>query len=538
MMKTLKCILVCFVLGFVSGTAHAGDGIKLIGVDQGATNSHVSVDIIGDSIILGGFILAHNQKKSIAVIFTWDGKKWNRAAELQPADRKPENPGAGDFAWSVSISRVIQRGGADYAIVGAPQDNAGGAKSGSAYVYARSGKNWKQQAKLVAGDTPAGDAFGYAVSIDGAAAAIGAPRDDDSGKNSGAAYVFVRDANGWKRQAKLAPGDLGGSAAFGDAVLIVEDTLIVGAPGHTHGGNRFAGAVYAFTRNGENWVQGAKLTADDAAASDGFGSALAMSGKTLLVGAPLRDTQAGKDAGAVYVFTLDGDAWKQGAKLEAKSTRKNDHFGASIATTGKIAIIGANLHEENALASGAAYSFLNVDGVWEEREKVVPEDAGLNTRFGTWVAMSGNTVVASAGAAPHNVAGRSTGTAAYVYNSVADFGTPPYAVRPFGLAVTTLGEVKRTRLYQNFPNPFNPETWLPYRLATEAPVTFRIYNVRGQLMRKLNLGAQTAGNYLSRDAAAYWDGRDEYGEMVSSGTYFYTLEAGAFQATRRMSILK
>ena len=73
---------------------------------------------------------------------------------------------------------------------------------------------------------------------------------------------------------------LGGSAAFGDAILIVEDTLIVGAPGHTHGGIRFAGAVYVFARNGENWVQGAKLTADDAAASDGFGSALAMSGKT------------------------------------------------------------------------------------------------------------------------------------------------------------------------------------------------------------------------------------------------------------------
>ena len=224
--------------------------------------------------------------------------------------------------------------------------------------------------------------------------------------------------------------------------------------------------------------------------------------------------------------------------MKPESTRKNDHFGASIATTGKIAIIGANLHEENALASGAAYSFVNVDGVWEEREKVVPEDAGLNTRFGTWVAMSGNTVVASAGAAPHKVAGRSTGTAAYVYSSVEDFGTPPYSVRPFGLDVTTLGEVKRARLYQNFPNPFNPETWLPYRLATEAPVTFRIYNVRGQLTRKLNLGAQAAGNYLSRDAAAYWDGRDEYGEMVSSGIYFYTLEAGAFQATRRMFILK
>ena len=538
MMKTLTYILMGIIYGFVSVTPLAGEEVKLIGVDQGATNSHVSVDIIGDSLILGGFILAHNKKDSIAIIFTWDGKKWNRMAELHPGDRDPANPGAGDFAWSVSISRVGQRGSADHALVGAPQDDAAGAKSGSAYIYARSGKNWKQQVKLIAGDGAAGDAFGYATSVYGTTAIVGAPKDDDDGSNSGSAYVFVRDGNSWTQHSKLVPQNVGKSSAFGEAVVIVEDTVIVGAPGHTHGGIRFAGAVYVFERDGENWVRRAKLTADDATASDQFGNSLAMSGKTLLVGAPLRDTQAGKDAGAVYVFSRDGDRWKQDARLEAKSTRKNDHFGTSVATTGKIAIIGSNVHEENALASGAAYSFVNVDGVWKEREKVVPEDAGLNTRFGTWVAMSGNTVVVSAGAAPHNVAARSTGTAAYVYSSIEDFGTPPYAVQPFGLAVTTLAEVKRTALYQNFPNPFNPETWLPYRLATNASVMFRIYNVQGQLMRELNLGTQAAGNYLTRESATYWDGRDESGEMVSSGIYFFTLQTGAFQSTRRMLILK
>ena len=537
-MKTLTYILMGIIYGFVSVTPLAAEGVKLIGVDKGATNSHVSVDIIGDSLILGGFILAHNKKDSIAIIFTWDGKKWNRTAELHPGDRDPANPGAGDFAWSVSISRVGQRGSADHAVVGAPQDDAAGAKSGSAYIFARSGKNWKQQAKLVAGDGAAGDGFGNAVSVYGTTAVVGAPKDDDDGSNSGSAYVFVRDGNSWTQHSKLVPQNVGKSSAFGEAALIVEDTIVVGAPGHTHGGTRFAGAAYVFVRNGENWVQQAKLTANDAAASDRFGNALALSGKTLLVAAPLRDTQAGKDAGAVYVFSREGDTWQQEAILEAKSTRKNDHFGTSVATTGKIAIIGANVHEENALASGAAYSFVNVDGVWEEKEKVVPEDAGLNTRFGTWVAMSGNTVVVSAGAAPHNVAARSTGTAAYVYSSIEDFGTPPYSVQPFGLTVTTLGQVKRTALYQNFPNPFNPETWLPYRLAAESPVKFGIYNVHGQLMRELNLGIQAAGNYLSREAAAYWDGRDEHGEMVASGIYFYTLQAGAFHSTRRMLILK
>ena len=104
--------------------------------------------------------------------------------------------------------------------------------------------------------------------------------------------------------------------------------------------------------------------------------------------------------------------------------------------------------------------------------------------------------------------------------------------------MTTLGQVKRTALLQNFPNPFNPETWLPYRLAADAPVTLGIYNVRGQLMRELNLGVQKAGGYLTRETAAYWDGRDQVGETVSSGIYFYTLHAAPFQATRRMLILK
>ena len=93
-------------------------------------------------------------------------------------------------------------------------------------------------------------------------------------------------------------------------------------------------------------------------------------------------------------------------------------------------------------------------------------------------------------------------------------------------------------LLQNFPNPFNPETWLPYELAAEVPVAIGIYDVQGQLIRQLDLGMQEEGSYLSREAAAYWNGKDQFGETVSSGIYFYTLTAGDFQATRRMVILK
>ncbi|MCZ6675864.1 MAG: SBBP repeat-containing protein [Candidatus Poribacteria bacterium] len=95
-----------------------------------------------------------------------------------------------------------------------------------------------------------------------------------------------------------------------------------------------------------------------------------------------------------------------------------------------------------------------------------------------------------------------------------------------------------TRLLQNYPNPFNPETWFPYELATAAPVSLGIYDVKGLLVRQLELGVREAGSYLSREAAAYWDGRDQWGSAVSSGLYSYTLTAGDFQSTRRMVILK
>ena len=93
-------------------------------------------------------------------------------------------------------------------------------------------------------------------------------------------------------------------------------------------------------------------------------------------------------------------------------------------------------------------------------------------------------------------------------------------------------------VYANYPNPFNPETWLPYQLADAADVTFRIYSASGHLVRTLVLGHQAAGLYQSRSRAAYWDGRDALGEPVASGVYFYTLTAGDFIATRKMLIRK
>ena len=97
---------------------------------------------------------------------------------------------------------------------------------------------------------------------------------------------------------------------------------------------------------------------------------------------------------------------------------------------------------------------------------------------------------------------------------------------------------KETSLLANYPNPFNPETWIPYHLASRTDVTINIYNAQGILVRALMLGHQSAGYYTDRDRAAYWDGRNTLGERVASGVYFYQLTTPSFQQTRRLIIVK
>jgi hypothetical protein len=93
-------------------------------------------------------------------------------------------------------------------------------------------------------------------------------------------------------------------------------------------------------------------------------------------------------------------------------------------------------------------------------------------------------------------------------------------------------------LYPNFPNPFNPDTWISYSLAADAFVSLDIYNLQGIRIRHIELGYKSAGLYISKEEAAHWDGRNELGEEVPSGIYFYSIQAGEFKATRRMIVLK
>lgn len=98
--------------------------------------------------------------------------------------------------------------------------------------------------------------------------------------------------------------------------------------------------------------------------------------------------------------------------------------------------------------------------------------------------------------------------------------------------------VKRTSLFQNYPNPFNPDTWIPYQLSEAVDVNIRIYDASSRLIRDLDLGHKPVGFYIDKSDAAYWDGRNEASEKVSSGIYFYTILAGEFVATKKMIVAR
>jgi len=110
------------------------------------------------------------------------------------------------------------------------------------------------------------------------------------------------------------------------------------------------------------------------------------------------------------------------------------------------------------------------------------------------------------------------------------------AVEPVHVARQHLPE--QTILLQNFPNPSNPETWIPYQLAEGADVTIHIYTVDGRLVRALNLGRRHRGYYTTRQKAAYWDGRNDLGEVAASGIYYYWIQAGDFSAVRKMILVE
>ncbi|MDG2053531.1 MAG: FG-GAP repeat protein, partial [Phycisphaerales bacterium] len=317
-------------------------------------------------------------------------------ADFFPESKRTASDGAlaDSFGYAVSVS-------GDYAVIGAYGDDDNGMNSGSAYIFERDGAgNWSEVQKLTASDGAEFDYFGNSVSISGNYAVIGADRDDDNGADSGSAYVYERDGAGnWSEVQKRTASDGAEGDRFGYAVSIVGNTVVVGAYYDTNIDNgSLSGSAYVFERDGNgNWSEVQKLTASDAAAEDYFGRSVSSSGNTMVIGADYDDDN-GSASGSVYVFERDGAGnWSEVQKLTASDGAELDYFGNSVSIFGNTLAITAAYDDDNGFLSGSAYVFdRDGSGVWSETQKLTASDGAAEDQFGGSVSIFGNTLVVGA----------------------------------------------------------------------------------------------------------------------------------------------
>ncbi len=416
---------------------------------------------------------------------------WSQQAYL-----KASNAEAGDnFGTSVAISgntMVVGTVGEDSnqttvtnGSTASSDNSAPGA--GAAYVFVRSGSTWTQQAYLKASNAEAQDFFGTSVTISGDTIVVGASEEssnqttitngstasaDNSASAAGAAYVFVRSGSSWSQQAYLKAANAESGDNFGISVAISGDTLVVGAEAEasnqttiTNGSSASAdnsasgaGAAYVFTRSGSSWSQQAYLKAPNAEADDLFGHSVAISGDTIVVGAPEEASNqttitngstasadnSASEAGAAYVFVRSGTSWSQQAYLKAPNTNGDDNFGGSVAISGDTIVVGADNEDspqttitngstasaDNSVSGvGAAYVFVRSGASWSQQAYLKASNAEAGDNFGYSVAISGDSIVVGAHQEDSNQTTITNGSSASSDNSVALAGAAYAFVR-------------------------------------------------------------------------------------------------------------
>ena len=381
------------------------------------------------------------------------GLRWNAPAYV------PTMPVDSYELWQTTLSKLSDFNGVlddkigqsvaidgDTAVVGAP-----GVAAGSAFVFTKdTAGDWRLTATLQPSDGRDGDEFGQSVAIDGDTVVVGSYKDDTTnGTDAGSAYIFTRPGNGWADwdtldtngkaalTAKLTASDGAMNAWFGHSVAVDGDTVIVGAPRFTSGSNTFAGGAYVFTKPDTGWAAGtetAKLTAYDMARDDRFGTAVAVDGVTVIVGANQDNGTSKVLVGSAYVLTEPDDGWggwddtldaDSKADLMAKLTPSVENprasFGKSVDLDGDTVVIGAeNRSHDDISKSGAAYVFMKPASGWADATETVElgaSDAAASDNFGSSVAVNGDLIVVGQGKGDAN--GTNSG-AVYVFTRTSD----------------------------------------------------------------------------------------------------------------------
>lgn len=285
------------------GTDNWGEVKKLTDSDSYPHDQFgLSVAISGDTVVVGAHLSnTSGERSGSAHIFKRDEggpDNWGEVKTISASDAAPFD----SFGVAVAIS-------GDTIVVGTNRDNTAALNLGSAYIFQRDeggSNNWGEVKRLVASDGASNDSFGQSVGIFGDIAIVAAYTDDDGGDNSGSVYIFRKDeggVNNWGEVKKLIASDDITGDLFGGSVAISDNKVIVGATGNDDNGAK-SGSAYIFSQDfggTDNWGEIEKLTASDAASVDEFGAAVAISGGTVIVGAPLND-DAGPDSGSAYIY--------------------------------------------------------------------------------------------------------------------------------------------------------------------------------------------------------------------------------------------
>jgi hypothetical protein len=359
---------------------------------------------------------------------------WQLAATLTASDGAAHD----SLGTSVAID-------GDTIVAGAPYHTvAGNPAEGSAYVFTRpTGSSWTnatETAKLTPSDGAANDNFGLAIGVSGSNAAIGSPGHTVGGNvGQGSVYVFSEGATGgWQQATPTEFGQATGAAGdgFGSSVAISGDTLVAGAPSHTVGGQSGEGEAYAITEpSGGPWPSATEspLTSTDGAAGDSFGAAVAISAGTLVVGAPSHTVGSNPGQGAAYVYSASSNgSWSQAAELAASDGAAGDGLGQGVAVAGGTIVAGAPYHTVGAAQyAGEAYVFSEPSsGGWPNavQSGLNAGDGATNDHLGLSVGVAGSTVVA--GAPAHATGAGSDNGGLYIFGQGSSSAVPVNTAPP------------------------------------------------------------------------------------------------------------
>jgi hypothetical protein len=286
---------------------------------------------------------------------------------------------------------------------------------GAAYLYARGEGGWTELQRIAA-DDPAASEFGFRVLLRDDVAIVTADSSSPGGTAAqGSAYVFVPDDTGTWSQTQILLADNGGLFDnFGSALALDGGTLVIGAHGATVGENAAQGGVYLFSNEAGSWTQTTELVADDGAAFDNFGNSAALVGDALFVGANNVAIGGNFGQGAVYAYAFDGAKWVQTQKIVADDGAGGDNFGISLAFDGSTLLVGA----PGSGGTGAVYAFANEGGGWTQRQRIVAGDLAAGDNFGSAIAIDAGRALI--GADVQTVDGATSRGSAYLFDLVGD----------------------------------------------------------------------------------------------------------------------